>query len=425
MANIILSVEQQEAVDLCTNMATKIACVTGQAGTGKTTILKNAVDIVFDNLCNEHNFDREAYREEDYLDMPFSIRLCAPTGRAAKRIEEATGIKAMTVHRMLRFSVPETDDEHGLPAYTKHNRMPYDAIFVDEASMLTEELRRQIIDAMKRGCVIRFFGDINQLPPIGSASPFALDLKRFPSVLLTKNYRSTDGIIDLADRVIKNKMPIANEQVTIQRVALTQGSNALISLANEIDFTREANQIICPTNTTKHGTQNINRMIQQRFNPETDKINVYQRDHNGKIITRSFKRGDKVLWTKNDYNIDLMNGTLGKVIGFDEESGHIFINVEGIDKEIPSQMEAFNPTTGERYTYDPRHRLDLGYAISTHKSQGSQFDFVAFVVSRSRAATRQNVYTAVTRAKHRLHIVNIGGSLSYAIHNKVDIMRKT
>lgn len=424
MTNLVLSPEQQDAVDQCVDMSKRIVCVTGQAGTGKTTILKNAYDTLFDTLCNEYGIEPSQYDHENYSSMPFSIRLAAPTGRAAKRIEEATGIRAMTIHHMMRFSMPEDDQEKGLPAHTKHNPLPYTAIFIDEASMLTEELRRQVIDAMLKGCVIRFFGDINQLPPIGSASPFAQDLKRFPSVQLTKNYRSTDGIIDLADRVIKNKMPMSNDQVRIERIATTQTQGFLLKAATEIDFTSDVNQIISPTNKTKHGTETINRMIQQRFNPEQEKIQVFHRDRGtGQLITRTFKRGDKVLWTKNDYNVNIMNGTLGRVMDFDQETGHIILNIEGSDIEIPSQIETFNEFTKERITYDPRHYLDLGYAISTHKAQGSQFDLVMYVLSRSRAATRQNVYTGVTRAKHKLIIVNISGALAYALDNPVDLLK--
>lgn len=413
--------EQETAISLCTDLAVKIACVTGQAGTGKTTILADAYEETFTTFCNQHHMDIEKARNTPQDQMPFSIALCAPTGRAAKRIEEATGLSAKTIHRLLRFSVPKDDDDFGLPAHSKINPMPYDVVYVDEASMLTNELRRQVIDAMKRGSVIRFFGDINQLPPIGSSSPFAKDIEKFPSVRLTTNFRSTDGIISLADKIIRNRMPMNNDQVTIQRVTGSIGGSTVLKLAEKIDFTSVNNQIICPTNTTTHGTTAINRSIQQRFNLNKEKITLYKKDKDGTLTTKSFKRDDKILWTSNDYNLDIMNGTTGKVLDFDKENGSIYINVDNKDVEIPSQIETFNTTTQERYSYDPRNFLDLGYAISTHKSQGSQFDIVAYVLSRSRAATRQNVYTAVTRAKEKLFIINIAGSLTFALDNIVDI----
>ena len=103
----------------------------------------------------------------------------------------------------------------------------------------------------------------------------------------------------------------------------------------------------------------------------------------------------------------------------------MWINMDDRDIEINAQMEAFNNTTGEKYVYDPRHYLNLGYAISTHKSQGSQFDIVLFVCSRTRAANRQNVYTAVTRAKEKLIILNVAGSLTHALDTLVDINRES
>ena len=401
---------------MCANTSIRIACVTGQAGSGKTTILEQAVKKIMEELFGPNWELDEETKNSDI------VQLCAPTGRAAKRIEEATGIPAKTIHRMLRFSMPVDDEDYGLPKFDKYNKLPHKVILIDEASMLTQDLRRQVIDAMANGAVIRFFGDINQLPPIGSSSPFAEDLKKFPSVTLTKNFRSDDGIISIADSVIKNRMPITNDQVVITRCNSADTTNVVMRLANEIDFTKAENQIICPTKTTSHGCERLNTLIQQKFNPEKEKIHVYQTDRNTKqLITRTFKRGDKIIWDKNDYNLDLMNGTIGHVQSFDTDTGVIVINCDGRDFEIPPKIETYNDITGERYSYDPRHYLLLAYAITTHKSQGSQFDRVCYVVSRSRAATRQNVYTAVTRAKRKVIIINAGGALTHAIANKVDL----
>lgn len=425
---IFLSEEQERSVSLCADLDTKIACVTGQAGSGKTTSLSYAVEATVEALAQRFGYDHE--------DNPkFSVGIAAPTGRAAKRVEEATGLKAMTIHRMLRFSTPEDDEDFGLPAYTKMNPMPYDAVFIDEASMLTTELRRALIDALKRGACIRFFGDVNQLPPIGKLdnagrrnpnfSPFAKDLQRFPSVTLTKNYRSTDGIVELSDRIIRNRMPQNNSQVEIKRVVSTSTGSIILKLAEEIDFTTDGAQIITPTNKTVHGTETINRTIQQKFNPEKESITVFKRNKLGELETRKFKRGDKIIWTDNNYDLDLMNGTLGRVLDFNTETGSIVISVDGRDLTIPSQMEVFNRFNGEKFTFDPRTQMQLGYAITTHKSQGSQFNTVLYVCSRSRALNRQNIYTAVTRAKQKLIILDVGRSLSHGLDTLVNIIDET
>lgn len=402
--SINYSTEQEDAIALCSASDQKIVCVTGQAGTGKTTILKR----VYDELS-------ERYHEED-------IVLAAPTGRAAKRIEEATGIAAKTIHRMLRYTTPENEDEKGMPRHDKFNPLPNMVILIDEASMIDEVLWRGIIDAMTKGAIIRFFGDINQLPPIAnnSKSPFAAAMKKFPTVTLTHNYRSDDGIISVSDKIIKGRIPIANERVQIFRIKSVDTMYSVRDLCEETDFTQMNAQIITPTQRTKYGCDAINRFVQQRYNPETEKIQTFQ-NIQGDTIIRSFKRGDKVLWTKNNYDLNIMNGTLGIVQGFDIEEGTIVVNFDGMDMTIPPSVQGFNPTTGERYRYDPRTSLMLGYAVTTHKAQGSQFDTVLYVVTNSRAATRQNLYTAITRAKNKLIILNVSGALMNALHTKTDV----
>lgn len=408
--SINFSTEQQDAVEMCADTSLRIACVTGQAGTGKTTILR----AVHENLS-------EIFPHNEYGQIPADqpIALCAPTGRAAKRIEEATGIPAMTIHRMLRYTTPKDEDDVTLPRHDKFNPLPYDVVLVDEASMIDEPLWRGIIDALKKGAIVRFFGDINQLPPIATKSPFANAMERFPTSVLSHNYRSDDGIISVSDKIINGRIPIANEQVSIFRVKQQETMYHVKTLCDQVDFTQMSAQIITPTQRTKYGCDPINTFIQQKYNPEKEKIQTFQKDNEGEVIVRSFKRGDKVLWTKNDYNLEIMNGTLGIVQGFDLEEGSIMITFDGNrDVVIPPVIEGFNPSTGERYRYDPRNQLMLGYAITTHKSQGSQFDTVLYVLSRSRAATRQNLYTAVTRAKTKLVVINVAGALMHALNTK-------
>lgn len=410
-----LSSEQAHASDLCSDTDLRIACVTGQAGTGKTTILKDV-------------YQRAISIFGEQMDSGFSsIRLCAPTGRAAKRIEEATGLQAETIHKMLRFSTPQDDDEVTLPRHDKYHPLPCKVVLVDESSMIPDDLWRAIIDALPRTAVIRFFGDINQLPPIykegKSISPFAVALRKHPTAYLSHNYRSDDGIVAAADRVIKARMPLSNDRVAIHGIKGIDVTRTLTKLCDDIDFTSLDRQIITPTNTTKYGCVTINNLLQQRYNPEIDKIQTFKKDpyEEGGVLIRSFKRNDKIIWTKNDYNLDIMNGTTGTVVDFDHQSGNMMCRFDDKDILIPSTMQGFNPTTGETYPYDPRLLISLGYAVSTHKAQGSQFSDVIYVVSRSRAATRQNVYTGLTRAKNNVIILNISGALSTAIDTLADL----
>jgi exodeoxyribonuclease V alpha subunit len=420
--DIKLSAEQTEAVELVSDINVRIACVTGQAGTGKTTILRQAYSNVVDKFASVITINERGNEAE----VP-GVVLCAPTGRAAARIEEATGIPAMTIHRMMRFNMPTMDDAGNeipsVPAYSKILPMPYDMVFVDEASMVDEELYRKVVDALKRGARIRFFGDNNQLPPIQGKSPFAQGLKKHPSVVLTENFRSNDGIIAASDAVIRNKIPVSGEKVLIRRCERTMGMTEIMKIAESHDFTSMDAQIIAPTRANKNGAMAINVQMQTRFNPSKRKLTIFRTEYfkgESKTVTTAFKPNDKVIWTKNDYNLGLFNGQIGRLIDWDEDDNMI-VNFEGKDCEIPYTSKRYNPYKQSTEQYDPRTQMDLAYAITTHKSQGSQFSVVMYALAYSRAATRQNVYTAITRAKDQIVIVNIGGYLSDAIMNKVKI----
>lgn len=376
------SSEQHEAIDLALDRNNKLVGITGEAGSGKTTLIQPIYE---------------------GLDTGKNVCLCAPTGRAAKRITEATGIYAMTIHRMMRYTMPDDDDEHGLPAYDKFNKLPYDAIIVDEASMVNEDLYRAVIDALEAGSVIRFIGDANQLPPVEGQSPFLRLLDKFPSVRLTHNYRSGDGIITAARSIIRGHAPEANDKFQM----INPGTGNLLPTAFEFidDTFRGMNsQIIIPTRKGKYGTLAINHHLQQRLNRDSPGITLEWEDKfTHEKEKRHFKIGDKIIWTKNNYDLRLMNGQIGWVTEFDEHDGSITINIDGRDKLIPPIQEKYNPHTGRSvFSFDPRQQMELAYAVTTHKAQGSEFDRVLLLLNRSFVLNRANFYTAVTRAKNKV-----------------------
>lgn len=391
--SIQYSEEQQGAIDLCGDRKNKLVGVTGEAGTGKTTILRAVSDALDDG----------------------EVARCAPTGRASKRIQEATGKPAMTIHRMLRYSMPADDEEFGLPAYDKWNKMPYDTILVDEASMVPEDLYRNIIDAMKPGSVIRFFGDANQLPPVQGASPFLKILEKYPAATLTHNYRSDDGVVEAARAIIRGRTPQANDQFQ----AISPGQGNLLPAADRfIDDTYRGmnSQIIIPTKKGKYGTFVVNRWVQNKLNPNGKQIRLVYEIENGEKEERVFRVGDKVIWTKNDYNVGLMNGQIGWISDVDTDSGDIICTFDDREKIIPPTQPVYDPQTGrQQYTYDPRKNLDLAYAITTHKSQGSEFKNVLILLNRSFVLNRANFYTAVTRAKDKVICLYGPGGLQAAM----------
>lgn len=392
---INLSEEQLRAVDLCSDRQKKLVGVTGEAGTGKTTLLK--------------------YVHDNFLDTDFdSTILIAPTGRAAKRIQEATNIPARTIHRMLRWSVPDDDDEHGLPVFDKWNKYPYKTVLVDESSMVSDELYRPLIDALPNGGVIRFFGDANQLPPVSGRSPFMDILTKFPSITLNHNYRSDDGVVAAARQIIRGRVPEPNEQF----VMVNPGNgNILPAIETFIDDTfRGINgQLIIPTKIGKYGTESINRWLQQRLNPAGKAMLYRWDDKNGNVFERRFRVGDKIIWTKNDYHLNLFNGMIGWVSDLNHDTGEMILNFDGKDKLIPTHCESWDPSGRAIFQYDPRERIDLAYAITTHKAQGSEFDRVVMLINKTHVINRANFYTGVTRAKKKVAVILGPGALYMAM----------
>lgn len=394
------SAEQLRAIDLCGDRSKKLVGVTGEAGTGKTTILKR----VYEDSEGSHSFDA----------LDSATALVAPTGRAAKRIQEATGYPAKTIHRFLRWSVPDDDEEHGLPIFDKYNKYPYKTVLVDEASMLSDEIYRPLIDALPAGGCIRFFGDISQLPPVEGKSPFANILEKFPSVELTENFRSSDGVVSAARQIRRGRVPEPNEQFTM----LNPGNgNILPAVDKFIDdsFRGLGGQLIIPTKVGKYGTEAMNRLMQQKLNGTGPVLRYQWKDRFDTVFDRRFRVGDKIIWTKNDYKLNLFNGQIGWISDVDLDTGEIVINVDGRDKQIPTQLESYDQNGRAIFQYDPRRNLDLAYAITTHKAQGSEFDRVVLLLNKTYVLNRANFYTAVTRAKKHVAVILGQGALFQAI----------
>lgn len=394
------STDQHTAVELMADPTIRIAAVTGEAGTGKTTVLGQCVQAV--------------------EDAGYTFRICAPTGRAAARIREATGRPANTAHRLLGYGAPDPNDpdDYSFPERGRGNPIPADFLFVDESSMLSEELYRNLVDALAKNARIRFFGDINQLRPINVVgdSPFKRILEKFPKVILTENYRSTDGIVQAAQTIIKGRLPRANERFSVLQIPSQLSLSVLDRFISDDLLDPKKAQIIAPTKVGKLGTNVINGYIQQKLNGQEDKVLElgYTMDNDVRQETR-IKPNDKILWTKNDYNLNLFNGMIGKVLDVDMVDGQIACEFEGKDYLIPSLLERFDDVGHCTVAYDPRKYIDLAYAITTHKSQGSEFDRVILMLYWSSVMSRQNFYTAVTRGKQHVMVLAGPGGMKAAL----------
>jgi exodeoxyribonuclease V alpha subunit len=413
LSNMKLDELQTEAITLSCDIKNRIASVTGQAGTGKTTILKQVY---------------KTFEAAGYL-----VILAAPTGKAAKRISEATGIPAVTLHRLLEFTHPgDPDPKTGkvlgisVPRRTRQLRLDHNVILVDEASMINQELYRDLIDAMPNGGVIRFFGDANQLPPIEERddykkmeAPFKKVLKDFPSVTLTNIYRQGEGsgVVKNGHRILHGMVPQQFDDFKLV-IGKPHLPNVVLDLAanSGVDFGSLDNQIITPTNKGWIGQVQLNQLIQRQIwgdrlheavlmpRPKWDKVDLF------------IMQGEKVIWKKNDYNLGIFNGETGIV----EDMGNDCVSINFGDRvvSVPPWIEYTTPDGGIK-GYDPRVNIYLAYALTTHACQGSEYQHVVYVMDRSAwgLLIRGNFYTAITRARRKAWVVSDTAALQRSVIN--------
>ena len=388
-----LSYEQEEAIEMCLEQSLRMFSVSGRAGTGKTVILGHA------------------YRETVTQVGVGKVALCAPTGRAAKRIYELTGIKARTIHKLLEFPEPDDEDENGkpLPPDPRRNRerpLYERVVYVDESSMLSQQLYDQLMAALPTNGRIRFFGDTEQLPPVEKGTPFESLIKERPSKTLTRCFRSDDEILFNAERIRKGRIPIRNHRFEI--IYTESPVKQLIGFVTK-EVTERSVQIIMPTKNGDYGTNRVNPSLQLKFNPTGDILRI---DRKQKMLKDApppiaIRGGDKFLWIQNDYSLKLWNGDLGYIDWVNSEDGSLQISTDDRTLVVPPFIQVYSPYHGSIIHYDPRKKIELGYAITTHKSQGSEFDTVIYCMTRASSwlLNRRNFYTGITRARHNVVVI--------------------
>lgn len=400
------TMEQLNGIDLCCDLSQRIASVTGAAGTGKTLVLG------------------EAYKQLRKIKSASRIVLTAPTGRAAKRIQELTGIKSKTIHRLLEFPMPDDPVEYapsgkikienpvevkGMaqadpePRRNRFNPIVEEVVFVDESSMVNPKLHAQLINALPASGCIRFFGDINQLPPVEEGiPPFVDTLRRYPKVELSMNFRNDNEIIQNANRILRGNIPLRNSRFEV--IYTEQPIRYLARFATE-EFMRSDHQIIMPTRRGKFGTGRINPDLQLKFNGRGEVLQLARFDNNEPDMP--IRGGDKFLWIKNDYSLKIFNGEIGMVDWVNEEDGTLQLSTPEAQVLVPARVKVYSPYMGSVINYDPRKQIELGYAITTHKSQGSEFGTVVYCMCSGAAynLNRNNFYTGITRAKEKVVVI--------------------
>lgn len=393
---ITLDPSQERAVELlCT---APVGVVTGGAGCGKTTCLRVALD---------------------RLDAAgVSYALAAPTGKAAKRISEATGRPASTIHRLLEYGPKGSGFTMGF-ARNATNPLDFDVVIVDEASMLDVELGEALCDALREvgddtpwvesDARIVFIGDAQQLPSVGPGR-FLADLivsGEIPVARLTQVHRAAaeSWICTEAPKVLRGEWPDLTERHDFRFVetdAAEDAIAAILELAEKFAADGTTAQVLTPQKNTALGTETLNRALQDTLNPL-----------NGRRVwdgASKLRVGDRVIQTRNDYTRFVFNGEIGEVVSFDALK--LFVRFD--DRVV-------------EYSKDASDALHLAYALTVHKYQGSEVPWAIVVAHGSHQfmQSRQLLYTALTRAKKGVVMVGNRKGVEAALKDASPSQRNT
>ncbi len=398
---------QRKAITAALNNGVFI--LTGGPGTGKTTTI-NAIIELFEQIGEK-------------------VLLAAPTGRAAKRMAEMTGREAKTIHRLLEVDFKAGD----ALTFKRNERNPLDAgvLIIDEMSMVDTLLFESLLRAMRLSCRLVMVGDADQLPSVGAGNVLRdiIDSDMLYTVHLQEIFRQAAQslIVTNAHQIVRGEYPDLNVRDNdfffmrgTSHQAITQTLVDLISrrLPKAYGFSPKWDiQVLSPTRKSELGTMELNRCLQQSLNPPEKGKNEFK--FGGYI----FREGDKVMQIRNNYDIvwDKEDGENGLGI-FNGDIGEIL----QIDKSSRMMLLRFDDKQAE-YSFDMANELELGYAITVHKSQGSEFEAVIIpLLHATRNLYYRNLlYTAVTRAKRLLILIGDENSVFYMVDNNKKMMRYT
>ena len=377
---------QREAI--ITAVEKGMLILTGGPGTGKTTTLNGIL----------------RFFEEDGL----KVALAAPTGRAAKRMSEVTGRNAKTIHRLLEVEW----DKNDRPQFSRNARNPLEAnaVILDELSMVDITLFSSFLEALPIGCRLIMVGDSDQLPPVGAGNVLhdLISSGEIPVVELKEVFRQAmeSLIVENAHRIVKGNAPILN--VSDKDFFFIQNESPFLAAKTVTDLCTarlpkaygysplDNIQVICPSRMGDSGTYNLNRMLQSALNPQdTAKAEIT-------VAGTVFREGDKVMQTRNNYNIEWTSS--------DSEGTGIFNGDIGMLRKIDMRTRTVDIMFDDRkavFPFESLQELELAYAVTVHKSQGNEFDVVVMPVAGvpPRLAYRNLLYTGVTRAKKMLVLV--------------------
>lgn len=417
-SNIELSEEQLEAIRAINDH--NVCVITGGPGTGKTTIIRTIIDL---------------YKHNEMKPV-----LCAPTGRAAKRMTETTGEEAKTLHRVLEIGSIVSDDTQNINTDFQVAPIDADIIIVDEMSMVDVFLMNYLCKAIYNGTKLVLVGDIDQLPSVGPGNVLRdiIESDTITTITLNKIFRQAakSKIVVNSHRTNNGENFITKEEAKdndyLEDFFFIDENNQskiryqVISLSGErlkkygdYDFFKNI-QIITPTKKGDLGTKELNHLLQETINP-------YSEDKKEKKFGDSiFREGDRIMQIKNNYDIywekrnpiyetgsGVFNGEFGTIKQINEQEKNIKIQFD--DEKVVW------------YQFNELEQIDLAYAITVHKAQGSEFDVVIMVVGQSAPMllTRNLLYTGMTRAKKMLIIIGNKNTIDFMIRNADNKRRNT
>ena len=380
---------QVEAIRMAVN--SKVMVLTGGPGTGKTTTTLGIIAAL--------------------QNIGMSILLAAPTGRAAKRMSEATGKEAKTIHRLLEYNPAE--------GYGRNDEKPLEGgvLIVDESSMIDIILMNSLLKAVPTHMRLILVGDVDQLPSVGAGNVLRdiIDSESVPVIRLTRIFRQAQSsrIITNAHRINQGQYPdISNGKTTdfffIKQEDPTMAAAEIVNIVknripNAYHISTNDIQVLAPMQRSVVGATNLNIALQEAINPTGESLN------RGGF---KYRKGDKVMQIRNNYDKDVYNGDIGKILE---------VNME--DRTLTVLFD------NRRIEYEDTDldELTLAYATTIHKSQGSEYPVVVIpiLMTHFMMLQRNLVYTGITRAKKICIIVGTTKALAYSIHNQVVLKRNT
>ena len=396
--------KQREAIN--TALSKGFMVLTGGPGTGKTTTLNAIISL----------FEQQGMKP----------LICAPTGRAAKRVSDLTGYEAKTIHRLLgvRAGGEIAGFEHN-----EENLLDCDVVIIDEMSMVDTLLFEALLRALPIDCKLIMVGDSDQLPSVGAGNVLhdIIESQTVPVISLTEIFRQAleSAIVTNAHKIVGGEMPVLDNSKDfffLQRLDFDEAAKLTVDLCENrlpkaygFDSITDI-QVLSPTRKGPLGTVELNKMLQAALNPPSrQKTEI-------KTFLYTFRVGDKVMQTKNDYEIDwkkdgergtgIFNGDIGVILRLNRLLGEIEIDFDG-------RVAVYNT--------EMLDNLELAYAATVHKSQGSEFDAVILPVlgGYDKLYFRNLLYTAVTRAKKLLVIVGSKNRLEFMVKNNRRMNRYT